>query len=85
MLLTYMAFHRTGRRDRCFSGRRHDGQLVPRPEKRGMLVVRLYCSVGLIAGLFWWWSGSLTLLVYMMGHVGDGAWSGGLWAPVTSI
>ena len=43
-LLTYMPLHRTGRRDRCFSGRQHDGQLVSRPEKRGMVVVRLYCS-----------------------------------------
>ena len=46
-----MAFHRTGRRDVVSSGRQHDGQLVPRPEKRGMMVVRLYCSAELIAGL----------------------------------
>ena len=50
------------------------GQRVPRGKNRGGMVVRF-----ILFGV------SLTLLVLMKGHVGDGARSGGLWAPATGI
>ena len=38
------------------------------------MVVRLKLSVGIF-----------DIVSLMKGHVGDGAWSGGLWAPVSSL